>query len=355
MILFAFKDMQLGGGAEKNLIEVALHVARRRPVGFYFAGGQIDPRIPAAGPVFLMPGKGRFWAAPLDLVHLAWLVLRHRVELIHAHHRYPAFLASLLRKVLPFRLLTTVHNRFPNRARASLWGDRPLAVSEDIAQWLRDECGIAASAIRVVHNGIEDPPRHAAEELQALRAECGAPPGAPLLCAVGRLSAQKNHALLFEALARLTARPWHLLMVGEGELRADLEALARDRAIAERVRFLGRRSDVPRILQASDLMVMSSAWEGFPYVVIEALANALPVIATDVGGVREGVVDDVTGLLAAPGDAAALAQAIARGLDDTPARARWAQAGRAMFEQRFRIDAMLAAIDEEIERLAATR
>ncbi len=74
VILFAFKQMHFGGGAEKNLIDVALHVAKRHPVGFYIAGGFIDPRMAAAGPVFTMPGRGRFWLAPLDLLHLAWVV-----------------------------------------------------------------------------------------------------------------------------------------------------------------------------------------------------------------------------------------------------------------------------------------
>ena len=122
MIVFAFKEMHFGGGAEKNLIEVALHVAERHRVGFYFSGGYIDPKVAAAGPVFLMPGGGRAWLAPLDLLHFGWIVLRHRVRLVHSHHRYPAFMASALRKVLPFKLLSTVHNRFPNRAQSQPLG-----------------------------------------------------------------------------------------------------------------------------------------------------------------------------------------------------------------------------------------
>lgn len=356
MILFAFKHMQFGGGAEKNLIDVAVHVAKRHPVGFYIAGGHVDPRMAAAGPVFTMPGRGRFWLAPLDALHLAWIVSRHRVRLMHAHHRYPAFLASFLRRFMRLPLITTVHNRFPDRARVSVWGDRAIAVSEDIAQWLRDECGTASEMIRVIHNGIPPPPRYSAEEQGALRAQCGVPTGATVLCAVGRLSEQKNFALLLEALAKLEAASWCLLLVGEGEQREMLERRASELGVAERIRFLGRRSDVPLIMQASDMLVMSSSWEGFPYVIVEALASGLPIVATDVGGVREGVIDGVTGRLVKPGDAVQLAHAMDALIADRSARASMAEGGRKLFGERFQDDSMLRRIDEQIETyMAAAR
>ena len=349
MILFAFKHMQFGGGAEKNLIDVALHVARRHNVGFYIAGGYVDPRMATAGPVFTMPGRGRFWLAPLDLVHLAWLVWRRRVGLMHAHHRYPAFMASIVRRFVPLRLITTVHNRFPNRARASLWGDRAIAVSEDIAQWLRDECGTPAEKIRVIHNGIPTPDQYSQGQREALRSECAVPRDTCLLCAVGRLSEQKNFTLLLAALARLQTRSWCLLLVGEGEQREVLEHHAAELEIGDRIRFLGRRSDVPLIMQASDLLVMSSAWEGFPYVIVEALASGLPIVATDVGGVREGVIDGKTGALAPPGDVQALARGIESLIGDPAARATMAENGRTLFRDKFRDESMLHRIDEEIE------
>lgn len=351
MILFAFKEMHFGGGAEKNLIEVALHMAKRHRVGFYFAGGYIDPRVAGAGPVFLMPGKGRFWAAPLDLLHLAWVVIRHRVRLMHAHHRYPAFLANLLRKLLRFKLITTVHNRFPNRAKASLWGDKAIAVSHDIAQWLRDECGTPESLIAVIHNGIAAPPAHSPDEIANLRRQSGLSEVEVLLVAVGRLSEQKNFGLLLTALSQLRQERWALLLVGEGELHADLTAQTALLGLSERVRFLGRRSDVPLIMQSSDALVMSSSWEGFPYVIVEALANGLPIVATDVGGVREGVLHDETGLLVPPADADALTEALGRIIESRELRLRLGRSGSALFHHRFLDTAMLLALDQEYRRL----
>lgn len=349
MILFAFKHMQFGGGAEKNLIDVALHVGKRRRVGFYIAGGYVDPRMAAAGPVFTMPGRGRFWLAPLDLLHLVWTIVRHRATLMHAHHRYPAFMASIVRRIVPLRLITTVHNRFPNRARASLWGDRAIAVSEDIAQWLRDECGTPTEKIRVIHNGIPTPDAYSKAQREALRSECAVPRDTCLLCAVGRLSEQKNFTLLLDALSCMQAPAWCLLLVGEGEQRQMLERHAAELGIGDRIRFLGRRSDVPLIMQASDLLVMSSAWEGFPYVIVEALASGLPIVATDVGGVREGVIDGKTGSLAQSGDVQALARGIESLIGDPAARATMAENGRMLFRDKFRDESMLHRIDEEIE------
>lgn len=355
MILFAFKEMHFGGGAEKNLIEVALHVAQRHSVGFYIGGGHVDPRMTAAGPVFVMPGRGRFWAAPLDLLHLAWIVLRHRVQLMHAHHRYPAFMATVLRKLLRFKLITTVHNRFPDRAKASLWGDRAIAVSEDIAQWMRVECGTPPALIRTIHNGIADPGVHSEAQRAGLRRSCQVPAGATVICAVGRLSEQKNFGQLFDALADLKRDDWVLLLVGEGEQGDQLRAHATRLGLEPQVRFLGRRTDVSLIMQSSDLLAMSSLWEGFPYVVIEALANRLPLVAADVGGVREGVIEGHTGWLVPKADTLAFSKALRRAVDAPSERGRMSAEGRRLFEQRFLVGAMLAQLDEEFEALLTAR
>ncbi len=179
------------------------------------------------------------------------------------------------------------------------------------------------------------------------------PDSATLLCAVGRLSEQKNFGLMLDALALIEDASWCLLLVGEGEERQRLERHAVELGMADRIRFLGRRSDVPCIMQASDILLMSSSWEGFPYVVVEALANGLPIVATDVGGVREGVIDGVTGKLVVPGDAKQFATALRVLMDDASGRAGLGRQGRVLFENRFRDDAMFALIDEEIESALA--
>lgn len=353
MLLFAFKEMHAGGGAEKNLIEVALHFAKAHTVGFLITGGHVDPRMTAAGPVFTLPGRGRLWAAPLDLLFMAGLILRRSVRLVHAHHRYPAFLASMLRRLLGFKLITTVHNRFPDKARGSLWGDRAIAVSDDIAGWITQECGTPPHQVVTIHNGIQSPPLFDAAARQAARKALSASAHVQVLLAVGRLSEQKNFGQLLQALAQLPRQDWVLWLVGDGEQREMLSTKVAALGLADRVKLLGMRGDVPLLMQSADLLVMSSLWEGFPYVVVEALASGLPIVATDVGGIREAVVPGKTGWLVKPGDIQALADTLDLALNASGLRGEMKHQGRERFDAQFTIQTMFSKLNDEFSALLA--
>jgi glycosyltransferase involved in cell wall biosynthesis len=143
-----------------------------------------------------------------------------------------------------------------------------------------------------------------------------------MLAFAGRLTAQKSLGIAFDALARVDGVT--LLIAGEGDERGALERRVEELGLRERVRFLGAqpRSRVVELFAAADASILSSTWENFPHTVVEALAVGTPVIATTVGGVAEVVRDGENGLLVAPGDAAALARAIARYFSDADLRAR---------------------------------
>jgi glycosyltransferase involved in cell wall biosynthesis len=114
----------------------------------------------------------------------------------------------------------------------------------------------------------------------------------------------------------LDARPHaRLLVAGPGPLEDRLRAAVRDRGIDERLRFLGQRTDVPRLMQAADGYVMSSAWEGLPMVLLEAAASGLPIVTTEIGGARDVVVDGENGYIVPRADDAALAAAMLRVMD----------------------------------------
>ncbi|HDL86640.1 MAG TPA: glycosyltransferase family 1 protein [Candidatus Acetothermia bacterium] len=354
-VLFSYKLCGFGGGAEKNIVDVAEHIARRHRVLFLIAGGYVDPRMSALGKVYYFPSRGRIALFPIDLLYLAYVALREKVDVVHAHHRYPAFLATLLRRVLDIKLLTTVHNHFPDKARISLWGDRAIAVSQGVKDWLVGECGLDPVRIATIYNGIHEPERYPAGQLDALRAELSVPNDVPVLCSVGRLTKQKNYPNLFAALAQMAQSPWMLLLVGDGEDRGALTQIALSLGLDGRIHFLGHRLDVDKIMQISDLFVMSSAWEGFPYVIVEALANTLPIVSTAVGGVAEGVVDGVTGFTVRPGDPEQLAGKIKLLLDDPVLRATLSKNGRELFRVKFQIDAMFAQVDREYEALLSAK
>jgi glycosyltransferase involved in cell wall biosynthesis len=168
------------------------------------------------------------------------------------------------------------------------------------------EHGLAPAA--TILNAVGPAP--APLERAVLEQEWGIPGGAPLAVAVGRLVHQKNHALAVEAFTRLPGA--YLVILGEGELRGELERLVDERGLRGRVLLPGVRADARAIVGAADVLVLPSRWEGLPLTVLEALAAGTPVVATDVRGVRELLRDGVTGLLVTPEDPAALAAAVER-------------------------------------------
>jgi glycosyltransferase involved in cell wall biosynthesis len=171
---------------------------------------------------------------------------------------------------------------------------------------------------------------------------------------VGRLEEQKGHLYLLEALAQ--ARPElseaTLLLVGEGRLRPDLERRARELGLAEQVRFLGTRRDLPLIYRALDLFVQPSRWEGLPLALLKAMGAGLPVLATRVSGVREVINDGRNGRLVEPGEAPALAQALVELCRQPELRARLGAAARLTIQEGYSLEAMLAQLERLYLELA---
>ena len=212
--------------------------------------------------------------------------------------------------------------------------DRVICVSEAAAR-SHAAAGVDPDTIAVIHNGVEvQPPRRSRK---AMRNELGLAPDQPTLLTVARFTPQKDHATLIRALALLAGAQADvcLLMAGDGPLWAEAQALAEALGVSGATRFLGTRLDVPDLLAAADLFVLPSRFEGLPLVLIEAMAAGRPVVSTQVGGVDELVVDGQTGRLVPPGDAPALADAIAGLIRDPGRGATFGIAGRDRFAQRF--------------------
>jgi glycosyltransferase involved in cell wall biosynthesis len=183
-----------------------------------------------------------------------------------------------------------------------------------------------------VRNGIRVP-ESVPTAKPALRAELvrGRPDYVVLTPA--RLHPQKGHATLLAAAARVPDATF--VLAGDGPLRAELEEKARELGLAGRCVFLGHRSDVADLLAAADLVVLPSLFEGLPVSVLEAMAARRPVVATAIGGTDEAISHELTGLLVAPSDAAALAAAIQRVQSDPALARRLAAAGRERVEREF--------------------
>ena len=236
--------------------------------------------------------------------------------------------------------------------------DRYLVNSGAIVEELVGSGGLPRAKMQVVHNGIDlgRLPPFEPERARA-RAALGFDPARRLVAQVGRLEPQKDYPTFLAAAARIAeaVADVDFLVVGEGGLRAALEAQAAEHGLAERVRFTGVRHDVPALLGAVDVCVLTSLYEGLPNVVIEAMATGAVAVATDVGGTRELIVPDETGVIVPVQRPDRVAEVTTALLRDPGRARRMAVAAHARIVERFTVDAMVrrtTAVYEECLRAA---
>jgi glycosyltransferase involved in cell wall biosynthesis len=239
--------------------------------------------------------------------------------------------------------------------KLATWCDRLVGNSHAVVDFYRG-LGVPEDRLAMIYSGVEDeePP---AIDPAAVRAEFGFPPGAPLVLFAGRLAEQKRVDDLLKALdlVQHVQPDVRTLIAGDGPLRERLQETATAYALDGRVRFLGHRDDVPRLLAAADMLVLPSSYEGLPNVVLEAMRFRKPVVATAAPGTTEVVSDGETGLLVPIGDQVRLARAI-RDLARDPAQAlRMGETGRARVEARFTAATMIDHFAGLYEQLARSK
>ncbi|MFL5382976.1 MAG: glycosyltransferase [Longimicrobiaceae bacterium] len=364
------------GGAENHLMDlVRYQVAHGCRVSVAFLKG--DPywaaELRRLG-VAVVPLGLRFYGDPLPLVRLRRLLSAAAPELVHAHLP-PAelYVRAALAGGGPggVPLVISKHNDSPFRRGdprlvlpVARWvgrrADAVVAISESVRRRvLRD--GLAASPSRVVTvpYGLDAAPFLERDEaaVRRLRAEWGAGEGTVLFGTVARMVPQKSLHTLLEGFARLRAsRPaadLRLVLAGTGPLERALRGRAEALGIAERCVWAGFREDIVRVMQALDVFVLTSLWEGFGLVLLEAMAAARPVAASAASAIPEIVVDGCTGRLFAPGDPEGLRAALDELLD--PARRRaYGAAGRER-ARSFSVERMGAATADLYERVLAGR
>ena len=370
-----YSDAESFGGTERTLLHLVAHLdpARWRSVLLHHPAGappELVDRARALGAV-VRPAPHAARVAEFGRLPALVRALRDLAPaVLHAHQTWPLSCKFAVAAAAAARVPAVVATvqLFVDPRREARWGalqhralsacvTRHVAVSQGVAGRLR-ALGVPARRLRVVHNAV-DVDRFAAPvdaaRRRALRVALGADAlgasehgGAPVVLAVARLEAQKALDVLVDAAALLPGVV--VAVAGEGEERVALEARARRRGVADRVRFLGHRDDVPALLAAADVFALPSRHEGFPLAVLEAFAAGMPVVATAVEGTLEAVADGVTGLLVPPGDPAALAAAVRRVLDDRVLAERLAANGRAGVAREGRADVMarrIVAVYEE--------
>jgi len=350
-------------------VRIAYIVTTASPIG----GAQIHVRDLAAAakaqghaPAVITSGSGTF-IDDLRRLDIPVMVLRHLAVPIHpwrdlralaevhgaladlkpalvaAHSSKAGMLARLAGRKLRVPVVFTVHGwaftpGVPS-FQASIYRQAervvgPLATKIICVSEYDRQLGLAAriappDRMVTVHNGMPD-----------LGAAGRADPGrSPVrMVMVARYGAQKDHPTLFRALALLRNHPWELDLVGDGPLMGEMLALAASLELGDRVRFLGQRNDVDRLLSEAQISVLATNWEGFPLSILEAMRAGLPVVATSVGGVNESVAEGETGFLAPRGDVTALRERIQRLLTSPELRRKLGASGRARFEREFTLE-----------------
>jgi sugar transferase (PEP-CTERM/EpsH1 system associated) len=236
--------------------------------------------------------------------------------------------------------------------------DRYVPVSNDLARWLDTVVGLPARKVETIINGVDTERFRNGAPLDSAAAAWRAD-GAFVIGAVGRLQDVKNHAGLIDAFARLRARvpdqKLRLVLVGDGPLRARLEAQAAQSGAGADIVFAGAHANVAAVLGGFSLFALPSIAEGTPVTLLEAMASELPVVASDVGGIPEVVDHGVNGTLVPAGDPEALAQALAAYVRDPQRAAAHGRAARARIEQHYSMAAMLAAYLGLYDRLCKSK
>ncbi len=285
---------------------------------------------------------------------LARLVRDRSPDILHAHnpiaHHWTVIASFLLRRPPP--IINCEHSiHYPGRIARWYPAVRTVLCLKDAA--IVGVCeAVTASHMRLdplnrtryrtIYNGIEPVPRLTGGERDALKTELGLARGTFVVGTVGNLRPAKAHSDLLEAFAATSAvrKDTVLVVAGEGPLRAELAAQAERLGVAGRVHWLGRRGDVSRLLGVFDVFVLSSRREGFPVAVLEAASAGVPIVATDVGGVREVVRDGDTGRLVPPARPDLLAAALRDVIERPDAAIERARSARAAFEREFTAEIM---------------
>jgi glycosyltransferase involved in cell wall biosynthesis len=365
-IALCITDLDIGG-AEQCLAELALRLDRGRfePAVYSLAPrpavaeASCIPALEAAGVEFHCLGAVRYRQIHAAVKELRRLLERQQPHLVqtflfHANivGRIAAHRAGVRRVVCGIRVAE-------RQRRWHLWVDRLTArlvdryvcVSQSVAEFSQTQGGLPVEKLAVIPNGI-DGRRYPAQTPADLML-WGIAPGRRAVTYVGRLDAQKGVRWLLEASSFWLDRlpDCDLLLVGHGPEESALRRVCGQLGIASRVHFAGWQRDVGEILAASGILVLSSRWEGMPNVILQAMASRLPVLATDVEGVRELLGEEADAQTVPYGDSQALADKMVEILSDRVKAGALGHRNRERAEAQFGVERMVDAYQELWESL----
>jgi glycosyltransferase involved in cell wall biosynthesis len=355
------------GGAEEMVLNLVRHLPPRFApiVGCIHHAGPIGEEIQRTGVPFEVLGLNPGWRRPFDVLKIREYLQRVRPTIVHTflltaslYGRLAAILAGV-----PVVIGTEV-NVYAQKRRHHALAERLLlrgtdtvvTSAESVRDFYLEQVHADPAKIDVIYNAVDWNQLQISESRVATRRTAGIPDDAIVIGIIARLTAQKAHHILFESFVSEPAlATTHMMVVGDGERRQELQGLAERLGLSARVHFLGARRDLGNLLAAMDIFAMPSFWEGLPLSMVLAMGAGLPVVATRVAGIPEVVQDEKTGLLVPAGDSVALGRALGRLATAADLRESLGTAARAYVRPRFGTDGYVHSVVTLYDRLIAAK
>lgn len=354
-------------GGERNLLDIGFH--------FREGGWEVKTVIPHEGNIqALLESEGisfevvsmPSYPAFSSLLKLKKIFKNFQPRIIHAHGTRAALFARLANGknfpcIYTLHGIHYLHYSNPFKKRFYIWGEKFLKSLTSrficVSQYDFNEgkrFGVIDSGKSVViYNGVKDflfPSREEARRKFGLNEEV-------VILSIGRLRVEKGHMSLIEAAKRVLEREKNVKfwVVGEGEEREKLSKKIRKEGLQEKIFLLGYREDVPKLLAAADIFILTSLWEGFPYAILEAMSAGLPVVSTDVGGVAEAVEHRKTGFLVPPKEPRLLADALLCLIEHPEERKRMGMRSNERVKGKFTLQKMLSEVEKIYDEVLSER
>lgn len=307
--------------------------------------GEFASEVECIGiPVHLLPQTDK--TDYLSFLKIACILRRERIDVIHTHNTQPfveGTLGALLSGVR--RVVHTDHARdFPDKMRymvaerlAAIYADNVVAVSDHTARNLKKYEKIPEKKIIVIPNGIDGKHFRQKMDVEAQKNEFNIPHNVPVIGLGVRLSEQKGITYLLSAMPDILRRHPHTVLViaGNGPLETHLRRQAAELGIKRSVRFVGPLIDIRKLLCMLDIYVLPSLWEGLPMVILEAMAAGCPIIATNVGGNKTAIRNNVNGILVPPANPKAIGEQVIALLNDNERRTKFIEKSSTLFRKKF--------------------
>ncbi len=377
-ILFVIENIFFGGG-ERAFSQIIRGLDKEKYEVYVVCSksGEFIEKIKSS--VEIIPFKFRNGLSVARIHKLAKIMKEKGIQIVHSQGGRADFFARIAAKIakvpavvstvampvegydvgLLKKAIYVVLDRFSER-----FVDKFIVVSEALRMRLVRKHLIPHKKVIKIYNGVEVNP-DVESEIEDVRNkimhEFMIPQNTVLVGTIGRLVWQKGLPYFIQAIRHIANSKWQMvdkikyLIVGEGKERKNLELKIKKLGLSSRVIFTGFRKDVKEILSALDIFVLPSIREGQPIILLEAMAMSKPIVATDIEGVNETVVDDLTGILVQPKDSSALAEAIVSLLKDSKKAQEMGQMARKAVEEKFNIEDKIKQHEQLYETVIAEK